>query len=195
LIDTSLIAIASTLVSLSAVGASLYAALRKMKNDVQIQREKLHSDERAKLGQMLREKGEDLYITLGDIELGFRNSFSEIAKRIGKTSNSDAFSAGNLNDVLKQLLKIEMLVRVYFPKCAGSFEMLHANVEKRGSVFLAGMKSERENTYLELQRQLMSLGADISESIQQLQADVVQSLRLTHDDFTRHLVAPSEGHQ
>ena len=153
-----------------------------MRVNIQLQQDRIRSDERMKNHEMLRSKGEHLYATIDEFEKSFRHNMTAVSMTLRKDGKQKAIGVMDLNTCSTALQTIEMLAKVYFPSTAIALEDLDANWGKRGTISLKIMDSSDQVNAKETANELVLLSASIAGSAEKLQKEVIQSLQALHAD-------------
>ena len=85
---------------------------------IRLQSDRLAAEERKQNRDLLRAKGEELYILIDDFENDFRKASSSVAEHYFTKPNQPQGDTGDYNSSNTKFQRIDMLTNVYFlPLC------------------------------------------------------------------------------
>lgn len=177
MITTAIVTGVPYVISLVAVVATFYGIRYTNRVNIQLQQDRIRSDERLRNQEILRSKGEHLYAAIDEFEKSFRHNITAVSITLTKDGKQKAIGVMDLRTCSTALQTIEMLSKVYFPSTAIALEELDANWEKRGTISIKIMDSSDQLTAEKTAKELILLSTFIADSATKLQKEVIRSLQ------------------
>jgi hypothetical protein len=180
------------LLSLLAVLATFYGIRHTNKVNAELQDRRLTAEQQRLNRDLLRSKGEELFILLDRHEQELRKVIVETHARIANSlgykreGNHSPLSPdlqGDYNATNSMLQSIEMLAMIYFPLGLGSLQRLLSYRQTVSNTFSQLLQSnERVRTHL-LNDQLLEIAEDVQNNSIELRSTVMFSLQSLHADI------------
>jgi hypothetical protein len=171
-------ALATPVIALTAVIATVYGADRNAKSMAALQSERLLADQREKQTQILREKSEEVFELVSQFQDDFKHNLCEVAKKLMGNEASKAFEGVSLNSSMMALSRVELLARVYVPHAVAAIEKLKAEVDKRGQLFLAVNATKNPTELMKIGVKMTLLTTGTAEYTEEVKVAVIESLHM-----------------
>jgi hypothetical protein len=172
-----LIAAITPVVSLAAVLATVYSVRHTNKVSLLLQEQRFQSEERSQHRNMLRAKGEELYMLVDTFKTDFGKSIADVLAALTTDGKYNAAGATNIRGSNSASLRIEMLTRVYFPRATPELEALKAHHGKMLAEMLNLVKCNTEAQCSKFTVGMMMLTSQLTEPTYELQKAVMRDLR------------------
>jgi hypothetical protein len=169
--------------SLAAVIGTFYGIIHTNKVSIRLQSDRLEAEERKQNRDLLRAKGEELYILIDEFERDFREASSAVANHYYTKPNQPKGDAGDYNSSNSKFQRIDMLTNVYFPSAVPAFQALKTKRDRMASVageMMMGVVTIQE---IPIGDVVLSVGADVQEHSRQLQKAIMSFLSTLHSDL------------
>jgi hypothetical protein len=178
----SLVAAIPYVLSLAAVVGTFYGIVHTNTVNVRLQNDRLKSEERKQNRELLRAKGEELYILLDDHEKELRRQILEVVNSVPPDPAYRPGTFGDYNDAATKLQRIEMLTSVYFPSALGILNKLKSYRQALSQTNSGLHQSQVRNRTDYLTGELMSLCEEVKMHSEALQGEITAILSVLHAD-------------
>ncbi len=169
--------------SLAAVIGTFFGIIYTNKVGTRLQSDRLKAEERKQNRDLLRAKGEELYILIDDFERDFRDASLAVAKHYCTKPNQPLADAGDYNSSHSKFKRIDMLTNVYFPSAVPAFQTLKTKHDQ--GMDLAGKMIMGEVTIqgMSVDGAVVSVYLDVQKQSRQLQEAILSFLSTLHSDL------------
>jgi hypothetical protein len=178
----SLVAAIPYILSLAAVVGTFYGIIHTNKVNVRLQNDRLKAEERKQNRELLRSKGEELFILLDDHEIELRRQILEVVNSVPPDPAYRPGTFGDYNDAATKLQRIEMLTSVYFPSALETLIKLKSYRQKVSQANSGLYQSQVRNRTDYLTGELMSLCEEVKMHSEALQREITTLLSTLHAD-------------
>jgi hypothetical protein len=152
--------------------------------NVRLQNDRLRAEDRRQNRELLRAKGEELYLLIDDHEKTLRHTIVETvtAYEVGKGTQSVEIVCDR-NRSNSMLLRIEMLTNVYFPIAESALRKLESYRQPLSN-FISFLRQSNEAPRREyLVNELWNLVEEVQRNSDSLQQEIMHFLGTLHADL------------
>jgi hypothetical protein len=171
------------ILSLAAVIGTFYGIIHTNTVSIRLQSDRLAAEERKQNRDLLRAKGEELYILIDDFENDFRKASSSVAEHYFTKPNQPQGDTGDYNSSNTKFQRIDMLTNVYFPSAVPVLQALKTKRDRMASVSVVILKGASSLENRPIGDVVLFIVAEVQEHSQQLQKAIMSFLSTLHSDL------------
>ena len=174
-----------TIISFAAVCATFYGIHYANKTNRRMQDDRLRTEEHRQNFEMLRSKGEELCALIHTYFAEFRNLTSTIAGRLYQSGISGFAEGVDINENNARLLRIKMLVGMYFPECQATLsdvDTCHRRIPDVYTILIGSLRSKHIDRKAD---ELVKASLVLAEVCERLQREIIAAMHGLHAGVVR----------
>ena len=172
-----------SVISLTAVLATFGGIVYTNRINARLQNSKMSSEDRTRNRDMLRSKGEELFVLLDSFSRSFGKVMSSIGEQFSRGKKPQDFENADPTSSMAQLVRIELLTRVYFPGGDAELQSLLEAANRYHEIFFVIVDESEPTERMMVPDKLADMAAEVDEHAKALQAVVVARLSSLHEEI------------